>query len=124
MNHPVHNCSCGNCIKTRYTFKGGYYMYEYIHELNKKLNELDSAMLVDIQEIEKEKKKSKLVNKISFDIEIKSVQENYNFLKNVICDGYFIYTPDLPPPLPANPPPKLKKNKESKESNEIKTTKY
>ena len=123
MNKTVHSCTCGNCIKTRYTFSGGHYIYEYIHELNTKLNELDSEMLLDIQEIEKEKKKSKLANKKIFDMEIKYVQENYAIIKNALCDGYFIHTPDLPPPLPANPPPKLKKNKESKKSNEIKTTK-
>jgi predicted oxidoreductase len=109
MNKIVHSCTCGNCIKTRYTFSGGHYIYEYIHELNAKLNELDSEMLLDIQEIEKEKKKSKLANKKIFDMEIKYVQENYAIIKNALCDGYFIHTPDLPPPLPTKPPPKLKK---------------
>jgi hypothetical protein len=118
MNHIVHNCTCGNCIKARYTFPGGYYIYEFIHELNSKLNELDYQMSLDIEEIEKEKKKSKLANKMHFDMEIQNVKDNYTYLKNVICDGYFIYTPENKPlSSPPLPPPNSKKIKKGMKLN-------
>ncbi len=118
MNKPVDNCACGNCIKSRYTFNGGHYIYEYIHELNTKLNQLDEQMMLDIKEIETAKEKDRHKGKFArqYNLEIELLQDNYKELKNALCIGYFIETPQsqtqTPPPLPPPNPKKKEKQME------------
>jgi hypothetical protein len=84
-------CECCNTINHQYNPLKGYYIIKLLPELQEIIDKYDILMQNDIEEVKKEKNKSKY-NHPYFDMEIEKIKSDYSQLKNAISIGYFIKT--------------------------------